>query len=60
MDEEFEVMILKSAALTVRAANQREAIMVAELVLHGERGYSEYSVDGWEVDYGCDVERVNK
>lgn len=60
MDEEFEVMIVKSAVLTVRAVSPEEAVRVAEWTLNGERGYSEYAQNGWEVDYDCEPERTRK
>jgi hypothetical protein len=58
MDEEFEVVIVKSAVLRVRAINREEALRVAQWTLNGERGYSEYAQDGWEIDYDCEVERA--
>jgi hypothetical protein len=60
MDEEFEVVILRSAVLRVRAVSAREAKMIAEQTINGKRGYSEYALDGWEIDHDCEPERTRK
>ncbi len=60
MNEEYEVLIVRSAVLNVRAVSSKEAVMIAEQTLKGERGYSEYSLSGWEVDWDCEPERVRK
>ncbi len=60
MDEEFEIVIVKSVVLRVRAVSEGEAIMIAEQTLDGRREYSEYTNDGWEVDYDCEPKRTKR
>lgn len=45
----FECVITKSATLTVIAKDEQDAYEEACAVLDGEKGWSEYSNDGWEV-----------
>ena len=54
----FEVVIVKSAVLTVEAVDPAHAVAQAQSILNGEQGYSEYMHDGWDVDHDCDVEEV--
>lgn len=56
--KKFEVVIVKSAVLTVEAVDPAHAVAQANRVLDGQGCYSEYAHDGWEVDYDCDVEEV--